>query len=273
MSDRADEAHAGTARAAGGSPGTWLVIAVLATLAVLAGWIVAGALQTPDPDGYLVAPPADAEPAVGDSSADAPQPQDSVATRGAGNADRVDAEWAARTAAATGIPLRVLLGYAGAELAMTADAPGCGIRWSTLAALGRIESAHGTHAGSVIGEDGLTRPGIFGIDLTGDSSARIDDTDDGAWDGKADIDRAVGPMQFIPATWEAWGADGNGDGVNDPQHIDDAALAAARYLCHHGDLTQPGNWRTAIFAYNHLDSYVNAVARAANDYAGRAPRG
>ena len=63
-----------------------------------------------------------------------------------------------------------------------------------------------------------------------------------------------------------------GDGVNDPQHIDDAALAAARYLCHHGDLTQPATWRTAIFAYNHLESYVNAVAQAANDYIGRAPR-
>lgn len=268
MSDRGDETATGTATTRGSSA-TWVVIAVVAALAVLAGWIVVGAVQTRDPDAYLVAPPATAAPAVaapeqGDAAAPAPP--------GAGNADRVDAEWAARTAAATGIPLRVLRGYAGAELAMTAESPACGIRWSTLAALGRIESGHGTHAGSAIGDDGVTRPGIFGIDLTGESSERIDDTDGGAWDGKADVDRAVGPMQFIPATWETWGADGNRDGVNDPQHIDDAALAAARYLCHHGDLTQPATWRTAIFAYNHLESYVNAVAQAANDYAGRAPQ-
>lgn len=267
MSER-DGTRAGTAATRGASA-TWVVIAVVAAFAVLAGWIVVGALQAPDPEGYLVAPPATAAPAVAD-----PDPGDSAASAplASGNADRVDAEWAARTAASTGNPLRVLRGYAGAELAMTAEAPACGIRWSTLAALGRIESGHGTHAGSAIGDDGVTRPGIFGIDLTGESSARIEDTDGGAWDGKADIDRAVGPLQFIPATWEAWGADGNRDGVNDPQHIDDAALAAARYLCHHGDLSQPATWRTAIFAYNHLESYVNAVAQAANDYAARAPR-
>ncbi|WP_243844233.1 lytic transglycosylase domain-containing protein [Salinibacterium sp. ZJ454] len=187
-----------------------------------------------------------------------------------GNADLVDPGWASRTSAATGIPLRALLGYAGAELAMASEAAGCNIGWSTLAALGRIESAHGTHTGSVVGDDSVTRPGIFGIDLTGVSSARITDTDEGRWDGKADIDRAVGPMQFIPATWETWRADGNGDGIRDPQHIDDAALAAARYLCHYGDLSSPDSWRRAIFAYNHLDTYVNAVAQAANEYAGRA---
>ena len=46
-----------------------------------------------------------------------------------------------------------------------------------------------------------------------------------------DLDRAVGPMQFLPASWARYGADGNGDGVRDPHQLDDAALAAAAYLC------------------------------------------
>ena len=76
-------------------------------------------------------------------------------------------------------------------------------------------------------------------------------------------------MQFIPSTWATWGSDGNGDGVADPQQIDDAALAAGRYLCEYGDLSDAANWRRAVFAYNHLESYVNAVADAARDYAER----
>ena len=41
---------------------------------------------------------------------------------------------------------------------------------------------------------------------------------------------------------------------------------------HHGDLTDSETWRRAVFAYNHLDSYVAAVAEAAVDYAGRVGR-
>ena len=43
-------------------------------------------------------------------------------------------------------------------------------------------------------------------------------------------------MQFIPSTWRTWQTDGDGDGVADPNDIDDAALAAAGYLCQSGDL-------------------------------------
>ena len=74
-------------------------------------------------------------------------------------------------------------------------------------------------------------PPIFGIALDGGNTAEITDTDDGAIDGDAEFDRAVGPMQLIPQTWRNWHIDGGGDGVEDPQNIDDAALAAANYLC------------------------------------------
>jgi membrane-bound lytic murein transglycosylase B len=95
----------------------------------------------------------------------------------------------------------------------------------------------------------------------------IRDTDGGRWDGDAVWDRAVGPMQFIPETWERWGADVDGNGSADPNQIDDAALAAARYLCAAGEMTSVDGWRRAIFSYNNLESYVNDVAATANVYA------
>lgn len=277
-----DETGEGRAQRPRAWVGVPLTIAAAAALATLGAWVAFGALTASDPAAFVIASSSPSTPsvtAVGSAGVGAQtgpvggssSPQIADASRGhRGNSVHVDPAWAARTASATGIPIRAVLAYGGAELAMTSTAPDCGVRWSTLAALGSIESAHGTHGGSSIDDDGVTRPGIFGIDLTGESSARIADTDAGVWDGKPDIDRAVGPMQFIPATWETWGADGNGDGIRDPQQIDDAALAAAGYLCDQGDLNSSETWRAAIFAYNHLDSYVDAVAGAANDYAQRA---
>lgn len=60
---------------------------------------------------------------------------------------------------------------------------------------------------------------------------------------------AQGPMQFLPATWEAYG---EGD-INDPR---DSILAAGRYLKAAG---APGNMPKALFAYNHSERYVRAV--------------
>ncbi|CAA9504573.1 MAG: GH23 / GH103 [uncultured Solirubrobacteraceae bacterium] len=67
---------------------------------------------------------------------------------------------------------------------------------------------------------------------------------------------ALGWMQFMPATWKAYGVDANGDGRKDPYNPVDAIFAAARYLKAAGadkDLYK------AIFAYNHADWYVDSV--------------
>jgi len=78
---------------------------------------------------------------------------------------------------------------------------------------------------------------------------------------------AVGWMQFLPSSWEAFGLDANGDGRQDPYNPVDAICAAAHYLKlagAHEDLYQ------AIFAYNHADWYVQEVLLYARAY-GRLP--
>ncbi len=67
-------------------------------------------------------------------------------------------------------------------------------------------------------------------------------------------------MQFIPTTWAGAGRDNSGDGRADPANIDDAALAAAGYLCRgHRDLADPAALRAAIYSYNPSATYVRAV--------------
>jgi hypothetical protein len=67
---------------------------------------------------------------------------------------------------------------------------------------------------------------------------------------------ALGWMQFMPATWDLYGVDGNQDGLKDPYNPVDAIFAAARYLKAAGAET---DLRGAIFAYNHADWYVDSV--------------
>ncbi|HET8778798.1 MAG TPA: lytic transglycosylase domain-containing protein, partial [Agromyces sp.] len=178
----------------------------------------------------------------------------------------VDPDWITRIAAATGIPERALTAYALAHVMITAGEPECGLDWTTIAAIGAIESGHGSHAGTVLDENGNAQPAIIGRALDGNGVATITDTDNGAYDGDTTWDRAVGPMQFIPSTWAKWGSDANGDGVADPNQIDDAARSAADYLCASGPMTSPDGWRAAVFSYNHDNSYVDKVATIASDY-------
>ena len=65
---------------------------------------------------------------------------------------------------------------------------------------------------------------------------------------------AQGPMQFMPATWRAYGLGGN---VHDPH---DAILGAANYLRANG---APRDDRRALYHYNPSPLYVDAVLRYA----------
>lgn len=60
---------------------------------------------------------------------------------------------------------------------------------------------------------------------------------------------AMGPMQFMPATWDHYGR-------GDPMNPYNAIMAAARYLSASG---APERMRDALWAYNHSDAYVDAI--------------
>jgi transglycosylase-like protein with SLT domain len=105
-----------------------------------------------------------------------------------------------------------------------------GLSWTVLAAIGQIESGDGSN-------NGPSRAG------------------------------ALGPMQFLPSTWQAWGITAFGQtgrpNVMDPY---DAVPSAARYLCAAGAGT-PAGLAQAIFAYNHAAWYVSEVLALASEYA------
>ncbi|NED69187.1 murein transglycosylase, partial [Streptomyces sp. SID10244] len=92
--------------------------------------------------------------------------------------------------------------------------------------IGRIESNHASN-GSVDAYGTTINP-IAGPVLNGTlaGNAVIRDTDGGRIDGDSSHDRAMGPMQFIPSTWAAWGTDANGDGKADPNNVFDATYSA-----------------------------------------------
>ena len=66
---------------------------------------------------------------------------------------------------------------------------------------------------------------------------------------------ARGPMQFMPATWRAYGLGGN---MDDPH---DAILGASNYLAANGGVHRE---RDALWHYNPSSLYVDAVERYAN---------
>jgi membrane-bound lytic murein transglycosylase B len=105
-----------------------------------------------------------------------------------------------------------------------------GLSWTVLAAIGQLESGHGRD--------------------TNTSSAG-----------------AMGPMQFEPATFEAYAVDGDHDGVTSIMDPADAIYTAAHYLCANGAGRGPSALDGAILHYNHAVWYLDMVLKLAGMYA------
>ncbi|HKT04610.1 MAG TPA: lytic murein transglycosylase, partial [Rugosimonospora sp.] len=176
--------------------------------------------------------------------------------------------WATRLSPTVGISAVALAAYGYAQLSVGQTLPSCHLSWTILAGIGEVESNHGTANGAVLQPDGKVLPPIIGPALDGQGGRKlIHDTDGGLLDGDRVYDHAVGPMQFLPSTWQLYKTDADGDGVQDPNDINDAAMAAADYLCAgNRDLSTPTGWWAAVLSYNAIQSYGQAVFNAANNY-------
>ncbi|WP_091079642.1 lytic transglycosylase domain-containing protein [Micromonospora nigra] len=214
---------------------------------------------TPPPTATL--PPGAALPTVPGTAPVGGRPSDALA------------DWARQVGPKVGIAPVAMQAYGYAELVLAETDRSCGLSWTTLAAIGFVESGHGQANNASLGADGRALPEIIGLPLDGQGNRmRIADTDGGRLDRDTTYDRAVGPMQFIPTTWQEIGADADNDGVKDPHNIHDAALAAGNYLCKGGrNLTIPGDWWNAILSYNAVRRYAQEVFDTANRY-GQASR-
>jgi hypothetical protein len=129
--------------------------------------------------------------------------------------------------AASGVPKNLFSVYNEA-------AARCDMDWEVLAAVGWVESHHGE----------LVAPGVK--------------------DG-ANFAGAQGPMQFLGATWNAYGVDGDGDGKADVYNPVDSVHGAAEYLCSNG-ANEESKLRDALWNYNHSWDYVDEVLAVADSY-------
>lgn len=162
-----------------------------------------------------------------------------------------------------GIPGAAFAAYRGAADRMALEAPGCGIEWNLVAAIGRIESGHAD--GGNVDAAGNTLTPIQGPVLDGSLAGNAVIRDG------AGFARALGPMQFLTTTWALFGGDNSGDGNTDVNNVRDAAYGAARYLCSSATgLQDEAAQRVAVFAYNQSNSYVDNVVAWSKAYRDRA---
>ncbi|MFT4396122.1 lytic transglycosylase domain-containing protein [Gordonia lacunae] len=241
-------------------PISWKNGLVASTVAIASSVLLAGCIDLPSlsrPDIPEGIPP----------GAGVPQPYIDINAPGRTATKMHD--WAVPISESTGIPIISLQAYGNAAEIQRQQHPECGIAWTTLAGIAGVESKHGRYRGSEVADNGDVSPPIRGAKLDGTrGNMEIRDTDGGELDGDPTHDRAMGPFQFIPETWKRYGVDANGDGVPDPDNIDDAALSAARYLCVSAgnDMTNPEGWEKAVRTYNNSMAYVLDVRDHANAY-------
>ena len=109
-----------------------------------------------------------------------------------------------------------------------------GLDWAILAGIGRVECDHGRDpAPSCTVEGQLNSAG------------------------------AGGPAQFLVPTWQRYGISATGQGTPDMWNPSDAIFSMANYLHASG---APGDYRQAIYAYNHAWWYVAEVLSWARTY-------
>ncbi len=97
-----------------------------------------------------------------------------------------------------------------------------GLSWTVLAAIGQVETHHGS--GTMVSSAG-----------------------------------ALGPMQFMPATFARYAVDGDHDGKAGIMDPADSIYTAAHYLCANGAGTGDSGVYNAVWHYNHADWYVALV--------------
>jgi len=168
-----------------------------------------------------------------------------------------------RPGAWSGIPARVLAAY------QATDGWCEGLRWQLVAAIGQVESGNGTSDGATTDDaNGEVTPWIFGPPLDGtDGTQRIPIGEWLGWWGLiGPWEQAVGPMQFLPPTFDRWSVDADTDGTANPHDIDDAAASAANYLCGgpDGGITDE---RAAVLRYNNSGPYADEVLAIADELA------
>lgn len=135
-----------------------------------------------------------------------------------------------------------------------------GVDWTLLAAIGAVESRHGQTATATIDDStGESTPWIFGPPLDGQAGTAQIPAGDwiGWWGLTGPWAQAVGPMQFLPTTFSDHAVDADQDGQTNPHDLDDAATAAARYLCAAGGGAVEGETEAARI-YNPGDQVAYA---------------
>lgn len=234
--------------------------------------VAASPTAVPPPAASTASAPAVGASGAQDQPASATRAQAPLGGKGAVAQAAISARRSAlaseATVATAAIAPVALAAYQRAAAVIDQADTGCNLGWPLLAAIGRVESDHGTTGGSQLDDTGMATPAIYGPALTGrHHTQRVADTDGGRLDGDKRFDRAVGPMQILPSTWVLIAVDGDGDGRRDPQDINDAALASAVYLCSTGaDLTSQDAQRAALLRYNHSSAYATEVLTLASSY-------